>query len=312
MNKLCIGCGSILQTTNKEEKGYTPDLKNSYCMRCFRLKNYGEKKKEDYISNKDIFVKINSKKGLVFFLIDFLNLNTETISIFKNIKLPKVLLVSKSDLMRPDMKPVKIKAWLKSVYNLKDDIYFISGKTNFSEINIFKYLATHNYQTGFIMGITNAGKSTFMNHILKEHHLKREVVVSKYQNTTLDFLKFKIEGFNIYDTPGFIYNTLSLDLLNTEIKPISLNLTKPTTIIISDKYYFCFPSPNQIILYINTKEYSKIFEKRDGNKLNVSSNSDLILPGIGFINIKKETSLISNLNNLEVRPNYSNYGGNYE
>ena len=40
------------------------------------------------------------------------------------------------------------------------------------------------------MGITNAGKSTFMNHILKEHHLKREVVVSKYQNTTLDFLKF--------------------------------------------------------------------------------------------------------------------------
>ena len=311
MNKICLGCGSILQTTKVSEKGYTLDLKNTYCKRCFRLKNYGEKVKEDYINNEDILKKINSKNGLVFFLIDFLNLNKETIQIFKSIKLPKVLLVSKFDTMRLDMKKDKIRNWLKHVYKINDNIYFISGKNNYAEINIFKYLEKNNYKTAYIMGITNAGKSTFLNNILKEYHINKEVVVSKYQNTTLDFIKFNINDFRIYDTPGFLYECLDDSLLNKEIKPISLSINKPMTISIN-KYYFYFKEPNKIILYLSNNNYQKSFKEDKGEEVLIQKNSDIVLPGLGFLNVKIATTIKTNGSNLEIRPNYSDFGGNYE
>ena len=36
----CIGCGITLQDKNKDAVGYTPDIKNKLCERCFKLKNY--------------------------------------------------------------------------------------------------------------------------------------------------------------------------------------------------------------------------------------------------------------------------------
>jgi len=109
MIKKCIGCGLIMQDSNKEASGYTPNIKNDYCMRCFRLKNYGEKKDNENVNEDLILNKVNKSKGLVFFLIDYLNLNKYTLSLFKKIKLPKVLVISKSDTLRRDMKYNKIK-----------------------------------------------------------------------------------------------------------------------------------------------------------------------------------------------------------
>ena len=42
MSKKCIGCGAVLQNTDKNKNGYTPKLENKYCMRCFRIANYGD------------------------------------------------------------------------------------------------------------------------------------------------------------------------------------------------------------------------------------------------------------------------------
>ena len=36
----CVGCGITLQNENKNDVGYTPDIKNELCERCFKLKNY--------------------------------------------------------------------------------------------------------------------------------------------------------------------------------------------------------------------------------------------------------------------------------
>ena len=63
MNKRCIGCGKILQDQDKSSEGYTPNLKNEYCMRCFRLKNYGEKKEGEIVLEKDFKVIIISNSG---------------------------------------------------------------------------------------------------------------------------------------------------------------------------------------------------------------------------------------------------------
>lgn len=42
MNKKCLGCGVELQDENMLLDGYTVNLENDLCQRCFRLKNYGE------------------------------------------------------------------------------------------------------------------------------------------------------------------------------------------------------------------------------------------------------------------------------
>ncbi len=309
MNKICIGCGISLQTTNKDEKGYTPTLTNDYCMRCFRLKNYGEKKGEDIIKNNDILTKINHQKGFVFFLIDFLSINKENLSFFKNITLKKALIISKSDILRQDMKPSKLKLWLKNTYNITEDIFFLSTKTNYFEINLFKYLENNNYNTCLITGLTNAGKSTFLNNLLKESNQKKEIVVSKYPNTTLDFIKFKINNTYIYDTPGFIPKYPS-PLEETKLKPISLNITKPLTITIAKNYKISFNKPNKIILYLKNNLYTKEYVTYPASLLSIPPNSDLILPGLGFINIKERAPISTNIKDIEIRPNYS--GGPHE
>ena len=44
MNKIryCSGCGVRMQDENILNIGFTTNLDNELCMRCFRLKNYGE------------------------------------------------------------------------------------------------------------------------------------------------------------------------------------------------------------------------------------------------------------------------------
>ena len=41
MNK-CLGCGIKLQNDSPIELGYTTNLDNKICERCFKLKNYGQ------------------------------------------------------------------------------------------------------------------------------------------------------------------------------------------------------------------------------------------------------------------------------
>ena len=52
MIKKCLGCGINLQTKDKEKEGYTEDLNNEICERCFKLKNYGEYKEVSF-TNED-------------------------------------------------------------------------------------------------------------------------------------------------------------------------------------------------------------------------------------------------------------------
>ncbi|MDE5539557.1 MAG: GTPase RsgA [Bacilli bacterium] len=312
MIKKCIGCGVTLQDSAKDELGYTPDLKKAYCMRCFRLKNYGEKKEGETVSEKHIITKVNNSKGLVFFLIDYLNLNKYTLALFKQIKLPKVLVISKSDTLRRDMKFSKIKTWLNKVYAITEDIVFISSKNNFQNLNIFKYMTKNQSHTCFIMGLTNAGKSTFINSILKQNGLHKEIVTSNKPNTTLDFIKLKINDYTIYDTPGFDYLSLNSKIIDSEIKPITYNITKPVTIHFNDTIDIFFAEPNHITIYTTDNSVKRIYNNTvgDGHLVTIPENYDLVLPGLGFINIKSACQITSTIANIEVRASIS--GDNYE
>jgi len=312
MNKKCIGCGLTLQDSNKDEKGYTPNIDKEYCMRCFRLKNYGEKDYTEKVDENSTILKVNKSRGITFFLIDYLNINNYTLDIFKKIKIPKVLVVSKCDTLRKDMKFSKIVKWLEKVYDIRDEVLFISNKNDFRSANILKYMDKINIKTCFIMGITNAGKSTLINSILKKNNINKEIVTSNKPNTTLDFIKFKIDDYIIYDTPGFDYLSLNYKIINSEIKPITINITKEVTISINGCIDFYFDKPNKIVIYTTHNSVKRKFKDtiKKGKYINTFDNSDIIIPGVGFINVKNACIVKSIIEILEVRPNIS--GEEYE
>ena len=109
MTKKCLGCGATLQDSDSRILGYTPKLSNDLCMRCFKLKHYGvltnAGKTQD---NMILLKKINKKKGFVIFLIDFLNIYEDIINIYKKITLPKILVITKSDLIPKNIKKHKL------------------------------------------------------------------------------------------------------------------------------------------------------------------------------------------------------------
>ena len=299
MNKRCIGCGLLLQDQEELKPGYTPNLKNDYCKRCFRLKNYGEKN-EETVSEENILKKVNKGEGLVFFLVDFLNLNQESISIFNKIKLKKFLVISKSDTLRKEMKKEKIKKWLKSVYPIEEEILFISNKSYYESSNIFKVMDKYNTKKAYIMGITNAGKSTFINGLLKENQIKKEIVTSNKPNTTLDFIKLKIGEYTLFDTPGFSYENDKLPIIKKEIKPITYQIKEGTSLTIHN-YHFIFTKKNVATFYGIT-DITRSYKKEENlNVLEVPKNSDIVLPGIGFLNIKDTCQVLSNKKDLEIR-----------
>ena len=78
MNKKCQGCGIILQTKDPNKEGYTTNIENKVCIRCFRLKNYGEYKitQRTNIDYKKILSKITDG-DLVIYVTSILNLETK-------------------------------------------------------------------------------------------------------------------------------------------------------------------------------------------------------------------------------------------
>ena len=304
MIKKCIGCGLLLQDTDKNALGYTPNMKNDYCMRCFRLKNYGEKKEES-IDIDSIFKRVNKAQGVSFFLVDFLNINESTIALFKKINIPKALIISKSDTLRKDLKYDKIILWLKKVYDIDTPVLFISNKLYMVSSNIFKVMDEYHTKTAYILGITNAGKSTFINGILKSNHIHKEILASNKPNTTLDFIKIRVGEYTLFDTPGFSYENDHLPIVNKEIKPISLQIKGGTTLVIED-YHIYFSEDNRVVFYAFS-EIKRVYQNtlKNGFSYHLSDNQDIVFPGIGFLNVKNECQILVNKDDLEVRMDFS-------
>ena len=137
MTKRCIGCGAVLQNTDKKKNGYTPKLENKYCMRCFRLTNYNDL--TETITEKDndkIITVINNSSTFSFFLIDATNITKEAISIYQNIKTRKCLLLTKIDLLPANITVNNYINKFKNIYNIKEEVYPLSSikKVNVSKI----------------------------------------------------------------------------------------------------------------------------------------------------------------------------------
>lgn len=316
MNKKCIGCGSFLQYQNEQEKGYIPQNKyedSSYCERCFKIIHYNEKIITD-LANINEYIKneVNSKAKYVYFLIDLLNINNETIDTFKSINSPKTLIISKLDIIPKSIKDNKIINLLKETYGIKEQILFQSTKKNINTRSLINNLEEKNINEVYILGYTNAGKSTLINKLTSLNNINnREITTSLLPNTTIDFININLnENLTIIDSPGFtleetLYEEDNFDLIK-RINP--KNFLKPTTyqvksiskIIIEDRISISSSINNSLTFYMsNDIKIERVFNNKLLNKLQTTTleipdNTDLVIKSLGFINIKKACTLTIN------------------
>lgn len=323
MNKKCHGCGAIMQCEDKEKLGYTPDFKietSDYCERCFKIMHYNLKEvtKLDNI-NSHIIEEVNKKAKYVYFLIDFLNINSETIATFKSINAPKTLIISKIDIIPKSIKENVITNWMSNTYKIEDEILYQSTKKNINTKSLLRNLENQNIKECYILGFTNAGKSTLINKICSINDINnREIATSLIPNTTVDFINIDLkEGIKIIDSPGFTHNTTiydenEFDLIKkvtpkSTIKPITYQVKEISSILIEGKIRIKSNIKNSLTFYMsNDLIIDRVFDNNqkmiDKNKiiLSIPSNSDLVIKSVGFINIKNACELEINADNLEL------------
>ena len=304
----CIGCGAILQNTDPTIDGYTPNLANKLCQRCFKIKNYGANIANiKPILKEEIIKKINKQKGFVIFLMDFLNIYEEIITTFKNIKLPKMLVITKSDLIPKNIKKDILVNNLKDYYKIKEDIIFTSSKSKENLSVLKNIIATQ--EKVYFLGFTNSGKSSLINTLTKSN-----LTISKRANTTLDFIKIKTEEGIIFDSPGFVPDNFLDNMLSKRIiRPVIYQLKNKYELKINDNYLSSDVDNNLVLYFSNDVKVDKRVKKMNlPTEIKVNANTDLIIKGLGFVLIKKEslikTDLASDL--LEIRPTI--IGGKHE
>lgn len=293
----CVGCGIKLQEKDKNELGYTPNLNNELCERCFKLKNYNIlTNKGINIDNDKLINKINELNTCVLFLVDFINLDSEVIDAYKKIKSKKILIITKADIIPKNIKYQKLIQNIKNIYDIKEDLILTSSKTKINIKTITKLCLEE--KNICLAGFTNAGKSSLINALVGS-----DITVSKKSNTTQDFIKLNVDGINIYDAPGFMSNINRENIPRSIIRPITYQFPSKHYLLIQDIKLNILENSN-FTIYVGN-EANIIRRKENENvecKIIVPKNSDVIIKGFCFINFKNTCMISLNTKDYEIRP----------
>ena len=321
MNK-CIGCGSVLQLDDEHKEGYTRNINNKLCERCFRIKHYSEyklisKSNEDYIS----ILNNIEKDSLIVLVVDLFNIPKDLEQINKYIKNDILLVLTKRDLLPLSVYDVNLINYFKN-YNLNIiDTLIISSIKNYNFdilLEKIKYYKKNNRV--YIVGFTNAGKSTMINKILYNYTDKQPVITtSMLPSTTIDSIEIEIDNdLTLVDTPGLldennIINSIDSKQIkrivpNKEIKPKTYQIKDKQSLFVEDIFRLDASNENSLTFYIsNLLEIERIY--KDTNKLcnlvkhevEVNDDNDIVINGLGFIKVvKKDKFVIYTLKDTDV------------
>lgn len=293
MNKVCYGCGIKLQSTDPSIEGYIPFEKMehcNYCKRCFRLIHYGEAPKSDRPkSTREIINAVNKHAKFVVFMVDFVNIYDSIMDIYANVEVPKVLVVSKADIIPKNISFDTIKMYLRDVYKVKEEIIFTS---NLSTNALIKEL--YNKSEVYFMGLTNVGKSSLINAMLAKMNAKATPLTTSHtMNTTLEFLRVKVGKQVFIDSPGFVdlaYEGDNKTKIDREIKPITYQNKDRRTYKIGDVFTISIMGGTNVVFYFSNNLKLDRFYKKEvhGKKIKIAGREDLVISGLGFIKFTSE------------------------
>ena len=245
----CFGCGAILQNSDENKPGYVPlktiDREGLLCQRCFKLKHYHQNlaahvSDQDYLTILD---QISASDALVVYIVDLFDLNASLIpGIMRHINYNDILvLANKRDLLPKSLNDNRLSNYVRHTLKLEGvkvlDVIITSAKKAYRFDDIFDTIDTlRKGRDVYVTGMSNVGKSTFINALLKHYSDEtRTITVSEFPGTTLDLIQIPLDAHSsLYDTPGII-NTRSLTYIvddsqlkliipQNEIKPVTYQL----------------------------------------------------------------------------------------
>lgn len=303
MTKKCIGCGAEL-TLEKGKLGYTKNIESDLCMRCFNIKNYNKYEKVDHLEEINTIIKeVKASNDIVIFVVDVFNLSNKIKEIVDYLNNNVILCITKYDLV--DIDESKILNYLN--INTLGTIV-ISSKNNYNLDNLMELIGENKKSNNvYLVGYTNAGKSTLINKIIKNYSNNNyELTTSVLPSTTLNFVKVNVnDNLTLIDTPGIIVNNI-IDYLDEEeikkvilkkkIKPQIYQIKTEQTIMVDNFLGIKIKPYNTVVFYgadglKYTRYYNDIETSLKIKKIKVSDNSELIVNGFGIIKIKKQTEV---------------------
>lgn len=177
-----------------------------------------------------------------------------------------VLACNKMDLLPDSVDVKKLERWVRAEGRKArlppvHSVHMVSCKSGTGMPKLLeevKELMTRKRLDAYVVGAANAGKSSFINHVLRSQGVGRdggrreEVVTSVLPGTTLDFVRVSVLGgrYALYDTPGVIL-------------------------------------PNQITTRLTTEELSQVVPKKRAQHvtLRVKEGKSVLLGGIARIHV---------------------------
>ncbi|MBQ2946594.1 MAG: ribosome biogenesis GTPase YqeH [Bacilli bacterium] len=310
----CIGCGVKLQTINNKTLGYTTNLDNKLCERCFRIRNYNDykfviKDNTDYIN---ILKDINKTNDLVVLVVDLFNISQYLNDISKYIDNNVLLVLTKRDILPKSCYDEKFKQYFKN-YNLNIlDTVVVSSNKNYNLDTLYEKI--NSYKTSnkvYVVGFTNSGKSTLINKIIYNYSNNDMVITtSNLPSTTIDSITVKVnDDLILIDTPGLLDDadiinfidskTLKRIIPNREIKPITYQIKDKQTILIDELVRLDLIDKNNMTVYMsNNLEIKRLFKDTNDLKnlkkheLDISDDNDVVIQGLGFIKFTHKSKIV--------------------
>jgi len=316
MNKKCLGCGSMMQFTDKDKEGYVDekDYNSSLiCKRCFRMKYYGEyypvnKKNDDFI---DIVKSINNTDDLVLFVVDLFTISHNINIIHKYLNNDIIMVITKRDIMPKSIKNAKLIKFVETLnekYNIIDTV-IVSSFNNEGLDELYKKI--RQYQTSkkvYVVGSTNAGKSTLVNKLVKNYSTEvSDITASIMPSTTLNQINVKLnDDLTLIDTPGIVDETSIINYADAkllkkitpkkEIKPITYQINKGKSIEIDNiarmdynsgnkNSFTLFMSNGLKISQVNITTHIDKYEDLEKHTFDITGEQDIVINGLGYIKI---------------------------
>ena len=257
----CIGCGAVIQPEDPKEPGYTPQaaikkgLENNelYCQRCFRLRHYNEiapvsLTDDDFLQ---LLNHIRDANALIVYVVDIFDFNGSLIpGLHRFVGDNPVLLVgNKEDLLPWSLRRSRLRDWIRQQANLAGirpiDTVLVSAKKNHQIEDLLNEIEKYRHHRDvYVVGVTNVGKSTLINQIIKQRTGVQDLITtSRFPGTTLDKIEIPLDdGHELVDTPGIIHQhqmahvlpatALKLISPQKEIKPRTYQLSDGQTIFL--------------------------------------------------------------------------------